>query len=212
MLQPNSTETSADQILIVENFLPRDICKMLCDHIETEFNKHPITEFAQSRKAYHAKTGEMIPVIRELFYNIMVNKLEPFFETQIEWWEHPQLLRYVKGGRYDPHSDSENWQKDVNGHGYWHRQHDRDVSVVLYLNEEFSGGKLNFPDQNIKITPKPGLLVAFPSTRFYRHGAEPTESGVRYVIVTWAAAVGFPRARDRAPSYVTHMKEFRTNA
>jgi hypothetical protein len=33
----------------------------------------------------------------------------------------------------------------------------------VYLNADFTGGELVFPDVDVVIIPKPGLLVGFPS-------------------------------------------------
>ncbi len=82
----------------------------------------------------------------------------------------------------------------------WRRHLDRDVSFILYVNDAFTGGKLRFPGQDLEITPKEGLLVAFPSSAAYLHEAEPTESGQRFALVSWArssAAAGQPAADRR---------------
>ena len=39
----------------------------------------------------------------------------------------------------------------------------RDYSALAYLNADFTGGELVFPDVDVVIIPKPGLLVGFPS-------------------------------------------------
>ncbi|MDE3060152.1 MAG: 2OG-Fe(II) oxygenase [Pseudomonadota bacterium] len=143
-------------------------------------------------------------MLREIFYNIYTKHVEPFYGVEIEWWEKPQLLCYLQGGKYGAHADADQWQQG----GKWKRNHDRDVSVLLYLNDDFTGGKLNFPNQKLKVQPEPGLLVAFPSHHEYLHGAEPTESGVRYALVSWAAIKGLPRLREPPPATV-FMREFR---
>ena len=76
-------------------------------------------------------------------------------------------------------------------------RHNRDVSVLLYLNDKFSGGNLHFPTQNVEIRPEPGLFVAFPSS--YLHAALPVDSGERLVIVSWSAAIGTSRIKRAKP-------------
>ena len=48
-----------------------------------------------------------------------------------------------------------------------------------------------FPDLHIRVRPEPGLLVCFPSNRYYRHGVEPVTRGNRYSMVTWMTVKGF---------------------
>ena len=73
---------------------------------------------------------------------------------------------------------------------------ERDLSLILFLNDDYEGGDLVFLDQNIKIKPEPGLLVTFPSTYNYPHKVEPVTKGTRYAMVWWATILGFPTVKD----------------
>lgn len=55
------------------------------------------------------------------------------------------------------------------------------LSVVLYLNDNYEGGELYFKNQNIKIKPEFGSLVAFPSINPYFHESLPVTSGIKYI-------------------------------
>jgi len=56
------------------------------------------------------------------------------------------------------------------------------VSTVLYLNDEYTGGELSFPEVNggYSYTPEKYELVYFPTP--YQHGVNPVKSGKRYII------------------------------
>jgi hypothetical protein len=56
------------------------------------------------------------------------------------------------------------------------------VSGVLYLNDDYEGGELEFSQQNIKIKPSAGSLVMFPSYEPYYHRPLPVKTGVKYMI------------------------------
>ena len=62
---------------------------------------------------------------------------------------------------------------------------------VLFLNDDFEVGYFSFPVLRIKIKPEPGLLVCFPSSRWFTHMVEPVTSGNRYSLVTWMRVKGF---------------------
>ncbi len=52
----------------------------------------------------------------------------------------------------------------------------------LYLNDDFEGGLLIFPDQNIEIKPQVGMLAVFDGGFNNMHEVSLIESGVRYTI------------------------------
>jgi Rps23 Pro-64 3,4-dihydroxylase Tpa1-like proline 4-hydroxylase len=60
---------------------------------------------------------------------------------------------------------------------------DREViSTVMYLNDEYTGGELSFPEveNGYSYTPEKYELVYFPTP--YQHGVNPVKSGKRYII------------------------------
>jgi hypothetical protein len=52
----------------------------------------------------------------------------------------------------------------------------------LYLNDDFDGGLLRFPDQDIEIKPEVGMLAVFDGGFNNMHEVTLIESGVRYTI------------------------------
>lgn len=55
-------------------------------------------------------------------------------------------------------------------------------AAFLYLNDDFSGGLLKFPKQDIEISPKTGMLAAFDGGFNNMHEVSLIESGIRYTI------------------------------
>ena len=58
---------------------------------------------------------------------------------------------------------------------------------LLYLNDDFSGGELYFPQhENFTIKPRPGLLAVFSGDENHLHGVTPVNDGTRYAFsVFW---------------------------
>jgi len=56
------------------------------------------------------------------------------------------------------------------------------ISMVLYLNDNYEGGKIEFPEQGISIKPEAGSLIIFPSNKPYYHDPKPVTSGSKYMI------------------------------
>ena len=57
------------------------------------------------------------------------------------------------------------------------------TSAVIYLNDDYEGGELLFPRFGLKLKPKAGDIVIFPSTYVYEHSSEELLSGVKYAVV-----------------------------
>lgn len=91
-----------------------------------------------------------------------------------------QITRTFPMQETTPHSDSTDNNGENNGTSH------RSFSSILYLNRDFEGGDLWFPNQNITIRPQSNKLTIFPSTFEYIHGVREVVSGIRYhMMVFW---------------------------
>ena len=50
-----------------------------------------------------------------------------------------------------------------------HEENETILSAVIYLNDDYEGGELYFDQQDIKIKPKAGSVIFFPSTEDFTH-------------------------------------------
>lgn len=57
-----------------------------------------------------------------------------------------------------------------------------EYSSLFYLNEDYEGGELIFPDYELSIKPEAGTLITFPTNSMYQHAVNKVESGTRYNI------------------------------
>lgn len=81
-------------------------------------------------------------------------------------------LRYRGGQEYKTHIDGLT-------------ETGRSISAIVYLNNDYEGGEIEFVNFGIKIKPEPGMLLLFPSSYPYAHIAHPVTNGTKYAIVTW---------------------------
>ncbi|MGB0514308.1 MAG: 2OG-Fe(II) oxygenase, partial [Wenzhouxiangellaceae bacterium] len=105
--------------------------------------------------------------LRDMMEHIYVSVIAPRIERKFAWFESPQMLKYNVGGFYQAHADADSYDPELR---LWRHDLDRDISVLLYLNDEFEGGDLQFEYFDFRIQPKPGMLVWFPSDARYFHG------------------------------------------
>lgn len=82
------------------------------------------------------------------------------------------ILKYQTAQEYKSHYDGGSITKRV-------------ISPILYLNDDYEGGWLEFTNFNIVEKPKAGSLYIFPSNFAYRHIAHPVTEGTKYGIVTF---------------------------
>lgn len=61
----------------------------------------------------------------------------------------------------------------------------RRISTVYYLNDNYTGGEINFPRFGITLKPKANQMVIFPSSFVYNHSVDPVVEGKRYAVVSW---------------------------
>lgn len=108
----------------------------------------------------------------------------------IDWFEQPYLLRYKVGGKYVAHADSEIYDKAV---GRFYKAQDRDVSMLLYLNDDYTGGELTFTRLNYTYHPTAGDMVMFPSGTLFKHEAHTVEKGRKYALVSWSSLRAAPK-------------------
>jgi hypothetical protein len=83
-----------------------------------------------------------------------------------------QIVRYHPGGRYVEHRDTPELGATP-----------RALSLVCYLNGDFTGGETVFINPNIAIPIVTGTVVAFSPVLLHR--AEPIITGTKYVITAW---------------------------
>jgi hypothetical protein len=58
------------------------------------------------------------------------------------------------------------------------------VSAVIYINDDYEGGEIEFPRLNNYIhTPKIGDIAIFPSNYIYEHASLPIRQGNKYCVV-----------------------------
>lgn len=197
-----SNESVPPGFLIVQNYINPGICDALVAECERQAGAPhtvaeagatdaPVKSAARSSECVDVRTlgTDVIALVRRTYGNVVA----PHFRVEIDWFELPEILRYRSGGEYKPHADAHHWEAEAKE---WRKIVDRDLSILVYLNEGFEGGEIDFPNFGMKLAPKRGMLIAFPSDPRYVHAARPVTSGVRYALVSWATVRGTPRISD----------------
>ncbi len=187
-------------VRIVENFLPPEDRRELLALAKVTPGRRFTTPDGRGGRVYDDQRVTEWVDFRESHQQILDDVVGRAFAEQIvpaegqaiAWYEEPQLLRYTTGGYYMHHSDA--WQLVPEAKA-WHKVVDRDISMLLYLDEDFEGGELEFRRLFYTLRPRAGMLVWFPSDVRYEHMAKPVTAGHRSVVVSWAALAGVERVQ-----------------
>ncbi len=165
-----------------------DDIKSTPDNIVRVLDKRRVTEFVD--------LGERQQEVNDIMQTAFIDLADKCLGKSLDWFEKPSLMRYLEGGYYERHADSENWDADT---GTWHKVIDRDLSMLIYLNDDFEGGALSFYNLNYQVRPRSGAAVLFPSGHRYLHQAESVTRGVRYAMVSWASVRGVTKIAAQPP-------------
>lgn len=163
-------------------------------------NNNGTTEWIVDKKMRDTQFVDYAPIrekIIDLFKKAVKEVINPFYGIEVSESEMPQMLSYGIGGHYRPHIDGESLWQTPDGELIWKKSIDRDLSIVMFLNDDFEGGDFVFPELKVRIRPEPGMMVCFPSNHHYRHGVEPVTKGNRYSIVCWAQVKGFQTMEEQ---------------
>lgn len=92
----------------------------------------------------------------------------------------PAMVRWLPGQLQMPHADKElHTGPDAgkpNDFPYY------DLAGLFYINDDYEGGELYFPNQGIQFKPKAGAAYFFPGDKNYIHGVTEIKSGIRYTV------------------------------
>jgi predicted 2-oxoglutarate/Fe(II)-dependent dioxygenase YbiX len=127
--------------------------------------------------SHNARVSESLRLIQNRMFTTTLAAVNSYtrklgIEEFIYFNEPFNVLKYQTGQEYKAHYDGGTGTR-------------RAVSPILYLNDEYEGGHIEFVHHNVKVKPKPGMLVIFPSNYAYAHIAHPVTDGTKYAIVSW---------------------------
>jgi hypothetical protein len=128
-----------------------------------------LTENAIKNEDFRKINNKYYELINSAIINYSLNfcpKLPTYFVEPFN------ILKYQTGQEYKAHFDG-----STESH--------RSISPILYLNDSYTGGEIEFVYHNVKIKPSPGMLILFPANYAYSHIAHPVLTGTKYAIVTW---------------------------
>jgi len=187
--------SSPDMIQARENFMTKEEHEFLLnaaknitnwDVTETHYNEDGTVIYDSEYWKDRVATGrsldkedpEISRVILKLVERLKV-EVDNFFSVDAKPTS-PAIVRWFPGQLQMPHADKELHEGENAGKPNdfpWY-----DIAGLFYLNEDYEGGELYFPNQKIQFKPKQASAYFFPGDMNYIHGVTKIDSGIRYVI------------------------------
>lgn len=173
-----------NRIVEVPNFVNEEVAAMIVEYFKKE-DRWGKTAFNGSQGA-PLQPGRIRPSDFGLSENIFLEINEKlknaitavYGKKVIESSIHAQ--KWEVGSSANPHSDN----SDFDGNPTEGFDNLKYVGI-LYLNSDYEGGNLYFPEHNIYIHPNPGSMYIFSGGVENIHGVTEITSGTRYSIVSF---------------------------
>jgi hypothetical protein len=185
---------SPDNIVTLDNFMTPEELDYLdkfarsnttWDHTESHYNDEGICIYDASywenrvatTQSLNASDPGVLKIIEGMQARLKV-EVDKFLKVDA-LPTPPALVRWLPGQYQHPHADKELHEGENRG-----KPNDfpyYDVAGLFYLNDDYEGGELYFPNQGIQFKPKRGSAYFFPGDMNYIHGVTEITSGIRYV-------------------------------
>ena len=140
------------------------------------FQKQRTNDLLQVSHLAHVSNNSLLQNIHNQFHISLLAAISPYAVryniNEMFYHEGYNLLRYKTGQEYKAHYDGGT-------------SIGRAISALMYLNDDYEGGELEFVNFGIKIKPRAGMMILFPSNYAYSHISHPVISGTKYALVTW---------------------------
>lgn len=174
---------------IVENFITENHCRQIIKYATPRLKASEILSgnaplIRNSQQCWISKHNELV---HDIFSTISRTFNIPFSNA-----EDLQVVRYLPNQYYREHHDSccdanPDCEKFITHGGQ------RIITVLIYLNRDFTSGATRFPKLNLELKPNPGCaIIFFPLAQNSRlchplalHAGLPVKAGVKWISNVW---------------------------
>jgi hypothetical protein len=184
---------SKDMIIELENFMTEEEVIFLenaaknitiWDVTETHENENGTVIYdanywkdrVATRPSLDKNDPKIGPILEGLFQRLQPI-IEEFFSVRVQPTGQT-IVRWLPGQFQNPHADKElhdGADAGLPNDFPWY-----DLSSLFYLNDDYDGGELYFPLQDVKFKPKRGAAYFFPGDMNYVHGVTEIKNSIRY--------------------------------
>jgi hypothetical protein len=175
-------QLAGDSVFVVRNFLSPEECVAQIALAEGRgFSEAPITTGAGFLMRKDVRDNDRVMIDDSALATALWERARPFLPAEWFGWlavglnERFRYYRYGPSQRFAAHTD-----------GYFERDSGErsHFTLMVYLNEGFTGGTTNFylSREALRVKPETGMALAFAHKQL--HEGAPVEQGRKYVLRT----------------------------
>lgn len=161
-----------DNIKVVNNFLSLEECKMIIDSLNSkEYIEHDLQIDDKNNPTIKRKSYMGLDVA-----GMQQKKVQEVLEKSYDVKVTPgsaHVAKWEPGQKLELHVD------DLGRTSYNH------MASLIYLNDDYEGGEIEFPTHGLSLKLSAGSLIMFPGNVNYPHEVKPIISGHRYTMPIW---------------------------
>lgn len=168
---------SVENIQYIENVLSKEDHEVLLNYVKTaeSWQEQPWLARTIESDSLPKEILEMLNGIFEIVYKKSVDlydvEINNFYKSALH------VVKFVKGFSLGPHVDT------LSSEG-------NHIASVYYINDDYVGGEINFPDHELNIKPKANSLIIFPGNENYLHEVRKIVDNDRYSSAMWFQFTG----------------------
>lgn len=192
--------TSKDNIVEIPNFMTEEEKDMLYnfavnnkdwDYTETIIDDDGVVIYDASYWEDRVASATTLYKFHRDIY-LLIEKLQQRLKIEVDKFfsvdafaTGPTVVKWNTGQYQHPHADKElhkyeKWGGSAEVEGKPNDFPHYDIAGLFYINDDYEGGELYFPEQGIQFKPKKGAAYFFPGDKNYIHGVTEITSGTRY--------------------------------
>jgi len=164
---------SADNIKTISNFISHSECNKIIESLKSQAPKNTGGQWDGME---YDPDPAILPLVLDA-RNRALDAMLKAYGVPLTLIPNPHIVKWSKGKYMDEHCD------DIGIAKY-------NISGIIYLNQEYSGGEINFKTSDtcysMTIKPNAGDLIIFPGNSNYPHSVNEILSGDRYTMPVWA--------------------------
>jgi prolyl 4-hydroxylase len=170
----------------VENFCPLELCNRLLEESDFRRKLNSVTgsntydkRIRDACDIQFSKEDSLFCSLQECFYKQLFDYVSNFDLVSLNpHMLYPEItvVSYLNQRGYIPHVDA--------SLPYNEKSHTRFISIVAYLNDDYIGGDIYFPEIGVSFKPKQGSCLVFPSDNLFKHGVKPVR-GHKLISPCW---------------------------
>ena len=168
-----------DKIYIVKNIIDQKDLNQIILYLKNT----TVTIDESGYSPFGVYSGNGTPNLPELlskYYDTLKNFIETSFECKVHDEGVSSVVEMKAGDSMPVHLDHGSAQNESVGLKTGAGHPSRDLSSVLYYNDDYEGGEIYFPTQDLLIKPEPGMFICFPAKDEFPHQVKEIKSGYRW--------------------------------